>query len=187
METIDQLRRDSSRQREAAIDVSRAAEQLARTANSANARVIPAPVVYDLMSSIRSTLHYLQETSSNLPAGLANSLNDPRIAVYDRDFTGQLRDPVAQVERAATHLTLLTKYLEEAYGHADLAQQAITWQGWDEAEPPQPGMLHEHPVQDSLMAAFPNSAAGTGTRPASPEARAAVHPQAHQVPNTIEY
>ena len=107
METIDQLRRDSSRQREAANDVSRAAEQLARTANSANARVIPAPVVYDLMSSIKSTLHYLQETSSNLPASLANSLNDPRITVYDRDFTGQ-RDPTTQVERAATHLTLLT-------------------------------------------------------------------------------
>lgn len=133
MGTIDRLNHNSERQRQAANDACKAAHTLARTANRSAARVIPAPVAYDLLGNIKMLLHYLQEVTENLPDGLTNSLNDDRIAVYDRDANGTDRDPLTQINQAGRHLHALTKSVALAATQAEAAQRALNGQGYNEA------------------------------------------------------
>lgn len=155
MEPIDYLHDQGERQRAAASNACDAAQDLAR---SANAHVITAPVAYDVLGNIKMLLHHLQEVTDHMPVGLVNSLNDELIHVYDRDIDGHDRDPLEQIETAGPHFHDLTMHLQEAYKHADAAQQAIAGQGYHEAEQGCLEVKHDAPAQDSLLAAFPQPA-----------------------------
>lgn len=158
METINHLRDEGERQRTAASKACDAAQDLARCANAANARVVTAPVAYDLLGNIKMVLHHLHEVTDHMPVGLVNSLKDERIHVYDRDMGGNVREPIHQVEEAVPHLHGLTRHLLEAYQHAEAAQQAVAWQGYTEAEPVPDKVNYDNPGHDSLQAAFPQPA-----------------------------
>lgn len=104
------------------------AKQLARAANTG---MIPAPTAYDILGNIKALLWALGEVTEHLPRGLAQSLEDPRIVVYDRDT--EERDPATQIHIASEHLTRITTALSVAAEEAELAQQAINGQGYDPA------------------------------------------------------
>ncbi len=168
MTIIDNLHNDGERQRAAASNACDAAQDLAR---SANAHVITAPVAYDVLGNIKMLLHHLQEVTDHIPVGLGNSLNEELIHVYDRDIDGHDRDPLKQIETAGPHFHGLTGHLQEAYKHAEAAQQAIAWQGYHEAELGCLEVKRDAPVQDPLLAAFPQPAAITPTPAAASGAR----------------
>ena len=132
-QTIAQLRQQTEHMIDTANQAADAVHEFARAANGNAGHVIPAPSAYDVLGNLTSLLGRLEEVAKFLPVGLRNSLTDPRISVGDRDFnTGKVRDPSAQVERAAAHLAELHTALEAAYAAAAAAQVAINGQGWDE-------------------------------------------------------
>lgn len=104
------------------------AKQLARAANTG---MIPAPTAYDILGNIKALLWALGEVTEHLPRGLALSLEDPRIVVYDRGI--EERDPATQIQIASEHLARVTTALSVAAEEAELAQQAINSQGYDPA------------------------------------------------------
>ena len=171
-QTIEQLQHQGERQREAANQASDAAHELARRANSSSASVIPGPAAYDVLGDIKMLLYYVSEVTDNLPHALAGSLDDARFDVFDRDYDGNQREPRAQVQRASEQLHELTGLLSQAYDRAEAAQQAISGQGY-KARPQGAGL---RPSQEPLLAAFPDTADGRPTIPASP-ARIGPRPQ----------
>jgi len=152
-ETIEQLQRHSERQREAAIQASDSAQELARRANSSNASVIPAPAAYDVLGDIKMLLYYVSEVTENLPQALAGSLNDARLDVYDRDYKGNEREPRIQVQHASEQLRELTKLLSQAHDRAEAAQQAISGQGYKQRTQ----TTGSHQSQEPVLAAFPDT------------------------------
>lgn len=163
-QTIEQLQHPGECQREAAIQASDAAQELARRANSSNASVIPGPAAYDILGDIKMLLYYVSEVTDNLPQALAGSLNDARLDVYDRDYDGNEREPRIQVQHASEQLHELTELLSQAYDRAEAAQQAISGQGYKAR--PQIG-AGSRPSQEPLLAAFPDTAGGQPTLPTS--------------------
>ena len=172
-QTIEQLQHHGERQREAAIQASDAAQELARRANSSNASVIPGPAAYDVLGDIKMLLYYVSEVTDNLPQALAGSLNDARLDVYDRDYDGNEREPRIQVQHASEQLHELTELLSQAYDRAEAAQQAISGQGYKAR--PQIG-AGSRPLQEPLQAAFPDTANSRPTIPTS-STRIAPRPQ----------
>lgn len=126
--TFDDITDRGDRIREDANAAYDHAKQLARAANTG---MIPAPTAYDILGNIKALLWALGEVTEHLPNGLAQSLEDPRIVVYDRGV--EERDPATQIQIASDHLTKLTTALSVAAEEADLAQQAISRQGYDHA------------------------------------------------------
>ncbi len=128
MEPIDQLIHQNDRMRDAATQACNASQDFARAANG---NIIPAPTAYDLLGNIKVLLHNVQEITDHTPRGLAASLNDPRIEIYDRnDFTGEQREPAEQVAVVIEQLRALTAALAAAATHAEAAQSAINSQGY---------------------------------------------------------
>lgn len=141
MSTIDDLEYQWARQCEAAVVTSDAAQEFARAANGTYGHVMAAPMVYSLLGDIKLTLWRLREVTNYLPRGVAASLTDPRLAVYDRDlYTGDHRDPEAQAQLAAEHVAAASRALRRAAEHAEAAQVALNSQGfeWRTPEPPAP-------------------------------------------------
>lgn len=132
MGTIDQLQNQNDRMRGTASQASDAAQDFARAANGNNGHIIPAATAYDLLGNIKVLLSHVREITEHLPRGLAASLNDPRIEVYDRDpSTGAERGPAEQVALATVELRALTAALEAATNLAEAAQSAINAQGYN--------------------------------------------------------
>lgn len=118
-------------QRDAADQLTTAAERLAREANGTRSSVTPAPVAYDLLGNLKVSLSLLTEVVQHLPQGLERSLHDERLDVYDQDpWTGVVRDPVHQVDLASGHLTKAAQRLQAAVTHAEAAQSALGCQGY---------------------------------------------------------
>ena len=135
MSTLDQLAQAGNDMREAALDVCRAAENFARSANgNGHERTIPAPVAYDLLGELKVALWNLGEVSDYLPAGVRASLDDPRLTVYDRDLAGVDRDPADQATLAAGYLSALSLALRQAAEAAEAAQTALNGQGYNASE-----------------------------------------------------
>ncbi len=96
--------------------------------------IIPAATAYDLLGNIKSLLRNVGEVTDYMPSGLAASLNDPRIEVYDRNhFTGEEREPAKQIALATAELRALTAALAAAAALAEAAQSTLNSQGYDEA------------------------------------------------------
>lgn len=132
----DDLERQWKRQGEAAVATSDAAQEFARAANGTHGRVMPAPMVYGLLGDIKLTLWRLKEVTDHLPDGIAASLNDPRLAVYDRDlYTGDPRDSQAQAQLAAEQLIAASRALRQAADGVEAAQVALNSQGFEWREP----------------------------------------------------
>lgn len=94
---------------------------------------IPAPVAYDLLGSVKVLLWYLQEVTEFLPTGVAHSLTDNRLAIYDRGPSGGDRDPAGQLALATDALQTLQRNLSDAAAAAEAAQTALNGQGWNSA------------------------------------------------------
>ncbi len=45
---------------------------------------IPAPIAYDLLGNVKVLLWHLLEVTESLPTGVANSLTENRLTIYDR-------------------------------------------------------------------------------------------------------
>lgn len=168
MSTIDDLEYQWARQCEAAVTTSDAAQEFARAANGTSGHVMPAPMVYSLLGDIKLTLWRLREVTSYLPRGVAASLTDPRLAVYDRDlYTGDPRNPEAQAQVAAEHLAAASRALHRAAEHAEAAQVALNSQGfeWRTPEPPSPSP-EQCPARESAPQRGPSSGVKRGRTPA---------------------
>lgn len=134
MKPIDQLHHDNDRMRAAATHACGASQDFARAANGNNGHVIPAPTAYDLLGNIKVLLSNLQEITDHLPRGLQASLEDPLIEIHDRnDFTGETRDPAAQIALARTEITGLSAALAAATALAEAAQSTLNSQGYEES------------------------------------------------------
>ncbi len=139
MSATDDLERQWARQCAAAVAASDAAQEFARNANGTYGRVMAAPMVYSLLGDIKLTLWRLREVTEYLPQGVAASLTDPNLAVYDRDlYTGADRGADAQAQVAAQHLAAASRALRLAADSTEAAQVALNSQGftWREPEPP---------------------------------------------------
>ncbi len=130
---LDSLVRHGDRVRERADHACAAGDGLARVANGTNGHVIPAPVAYDLLGSVKVLLWYLQEVTEFLPTGVAHSLTDNRLAIYDRGPSGGDRDPAGQLALATDALQALQRNLSDAAAAAEAAQTALNGQGWNSA------------------------------------------------------
>lgn len=130
---LDGLVRHGDRVREGADQACAAGEGLARIANGSNGHVIPAPVAYDLLGNVKVLLWYLREVAEFLPTGVAHSLTDDRLAVYDRGPGGDDRDPAGQLALATDALQTLRRSLSDAAAAAEVAQTALNGQGWNPA------------------------------------------------------
>ncbi len=134
MEPIDELIHQNDRMRTAATQASNAAQDFARAANGNNGHIIPAATAYDLLGNIKALLRNVEEVTDYMPRGLAASLNDPRIEIYDRNhFTGEEREPAEQIALATAELRALTAALAAAAALAEAAQNTLNSQGYDEA------------------------------------------------------
>lgn len=132
MDTLDQLQANNDRMRVAGTQACDAARDFARAANGNNGHIIPASTAYDLLGNLKVLLSDLEEITEHMPRGLAASLNDPRIDVYDLDpSTGEGRGPAEQVAVATEQLRALTAALAAASIHAEAAQSAINSQGYE--------------------------------------------------------
>lgn len=133
MTTTAQLAADYDRVHDVANDAREATEQIARAANGNSIRVLPAPAVYELLGNVKVILWHLREAAEYLPRGLAHSLSDGAIEVYDRDpGTGEPRDAAVQVQIASDELAELVASLTAAARAAEAAQTAINSQGYRE-------------------------------------------------------
>lgn len=132
---LGHLQAQNERQVAAANAAEEATHELARSANGNSGHVMPAPTVYDILGNLKVMMWQLREVTDFLPRGLAFSLEDDRLAVYDRDIygTGGDREPAAQIGVAAEHLAAISTALRAAAEHAESAQQALAGQGYDEA------------------------------------------------------
>ena len=132
---LGHLLAQNERQVAAAKAAEDATHELARAANGNGGHVTPAPTVYEILGNLKVMMWQLREVTDFLPRGLAYSLQDDRLAVYDRDIygTGGDRQPAAQVGVAAEHLAAISTALRAAAEHAESAQQALAGQGYDEA------------------------------------------------------
>ena len=112
MTTTAQLAADYDRVHDVANEAREATEQIARAANGNSIRVLPAPAVYELLGNVKVILWHLREAAEYLPRGLARSLSDEAIEVYDRDpRTGEPRDAAVQVGIASDELAELVASL----------------------------------------------------------------------------
>lgn len=127
---IRQLEQLGQRQRDTASAFCDAATELARAANSTSGRVIPAPVVYDILGNIKTALGALGEVVDYLPIGLNASFQDDKIKIYDRGVDGQDRDPTLQAGLAISYLTDLRESIQAAAAAAEAAQTAVNGQGY---------------------------------------------------------
>ncbi len=132
---LGHLQAQNERQVAAANAAAEATQELARSANGNGGHVMPAPTVYDILGNLKVMMWQLREVTDFLPRGLAFSLEDDRLAVYDRDVygAGGDREPAAQIGVAAEHLAAISTALRAAAEHAESAQQALAGQGYDEA------------------------------------------------------
>lgn len=182
MHSIDRLVADGEAIRARAGNASAAADGLARAANGTSCGAVPAPVGYDLPGNVKVLLWYVREATAYLPRGLARSLQDDRIVVYDRDFaTGQDRDPVAQVEIATVHLERLNAALGDAAAAAEAAQSAISGQGYNPAPTPTDATTADRPIHERVLPGSgvvgPGRTNGTLRSPVSPGEPRAVRGQ----------
>jgi hypothetical protein len=131
---LGHLLAQNERQVAAAKAAEDATHELARAANGNGGHVTPAPTVYEILGNLKVMMWQLREVTDFLPRGLAYSLQDDRLAVYDRDIygTGGDRQPAAQVGVAAEHLAAISTALRAAAEHAESAQQALAGQGFNE-------------------------------------------------------
>lgn len=133
MNTMNELHHQNHRMRDAATVATDAVRNFARAANGNNGHIIPAPTAYDLVGNIKILLTDVKEITYHLPSGLAASLNNPWIEVYDRDcLTGEEKQPAEQVAVATRHLRALTTALAAAAEYAEATQSAINSQGYNE-------------------------------------------------------
>lgn len=132
---LDHLQAQNERQVAAAKAAEDATHELARAANGNGGHVMPAPTVYEILGNLKVMMWQLREVTDFLPRGLACSLEDDRLAVYDYDIygAGGDREPAAQIDLAAEHLAAISTALRAAAEHAERAQQALVGQGYNEA------------------------------------------------------
>lgn len=133
---LGHLQAQNERQVAAANAAEEATHELARAANGNGGHVMPAPTVYDILGNLKVMMWQLREVTDFLPRGLTYSLQDDRLAVYDRDIYGDggERQPAAQMGVAAEHLAAVSTALRAAAEHAERAQQALAGQGYNEAQ-----------------------------------------------------
>ena len=128
MGTLDSLISHGERVRAASDEACEASRDLARAANGTSGHVVPGPVAYDLLGNLKVLLWSLREVA--IPTGVANSLSDERIVVYDRGPEGDDRDPKEQLIRARAALEQMASALADAAACAEAAQVALNGQGW---------------------------------------------------------
>lgn len=130
MGTLDSLISHGERVRAASDEACEASRDLARAANGNSGHVVPGPVAYDLLGNLKVLLWSLREVAEFMPTGVANSLSDERIVVYDRGPEGDDRDPKEQLIRARAALEQMASALADAAACAEAAQGALNGQGW---------------------------------------------------------
>ena len=130
--TLDQLEAEGQQQEQAAQQARDAVNHLGLAVNGASAPVVPAPVASVLLEETGILLGYLRQMIDYLPTGLARSLNDPRISVYDHNCTGKLREPHTQVDEASEYMLALSAALARTVSYAEAARHAIEYQTYEE-------------------------------------------------------
>jgi hypothetical protein len=85
---------------------------------------LPAPVVYDILASLKGVGHLLPQALNQLASGLGRSLDE--YVVYEDDD----RDPVKSVAEAADHLTRVVELAAALGEELERAQCAIAHQGY---------------------------------------------------------
>ncbi len=85
---------------------------------------LPAPLLYDVLGSLKGVGHLLPQALRQLAAGLGRSLD--AYDVYEDDN----RDPIQSVATATDHLTRAAALAAQLGIELDLAQSAIAGQGF---------------------------------------------------------
>jgi len=84
----------------------------------------PAPLVYDVLGSLKNVGHLLPQALTQLSSGLGRSLDE-----YDV-FEDDGGDPIQSVATAADHLTRAGQLAAQLGEELELAQSAIARQGY---------------------------------------------------------
>ena len=87
---------------------------------------LPAPMVYDILGNLKGVGHLLPQALTQLASGLGRSLDEYPVTEDDG------ADPVQSVATATDHLTRAAQLAAQLGVELDLAQAAISRQGYRE-------------------------------------------------------